>query len=79
VLQSDLGRTEVHGRTHASTAMPGRAASSRVPIMNAGATGSDLFFHQGSAVYTWDGEVAYGMIERSLPAVDVAVAGPVAR
>ena len=29
-------------------------------------------FHQGGAQYTWDGESAYGMIERSLPDDQIA-------
>lgn len=31
-----------------------------------------LPFHQGGARYEWDGEVAYGMVERSLPADKVS-------
>lgn len=32
----------------------------------------ELPFHQGGAVYEWDGEQAYGMIERSYPNTDLA-------
>jgi prepilin-type processing-associated H-X9-DG protein len=73
VLESALGRTEVGGSTRCSTAMPGAAATSGVPIMSSGASRHDLFFHQGSAEYSWGGETALGMIERSLPAAQLHV------
>ena len=33
------------------------------------------FLHQGGARYTWDGESAYGMVERALPIGQVTVPG----
>jgi hypothetical protein len=68
VLESALGRTEIAGVNHISTAVPNRAATDRVPIMRFSEGRRDLFYHQGCARYTWDGESSYGMIERSNPA-----------
>jgi prepilin-type processing-associated H-X9-DG protein len=66
VLESELGMHRIGAVTTCSTAMPG------LP-MAPGSTRPTLFFHQGSARYEWDGEEAHGMIERSLPADQVAV------
>ena len=73
VLDSELGTTRITGLTRASTAMPGTAATSKIAVMSSGASRHNLFFHQGSAEYSWDGESAYGMIERSLPVDKVGV------
>lgn len=70
VLDSELGRSEIHGVTRASTVMPDASATSKVAVMGRGPS-NDLFFHQGSAEYTWGGQTALGMVERSLPTAQV--------
>ncbi|MDO7843621.1 hypothetical protein [Sphingomonas immobilis] len=67
VIETDAGRVHIGGRTHDSTYI----AKDR-PMFGDWAPGGMLSgvglpFHQGGALYTWDGEQAYGMIERSLP------------
>jgi hypothetical protein len=67
VLETDTGEVRIGGKTHDSTIyVEGN------PIFgdwkeNGQQTLMDLPFHQGGALYQWDGESAYGMIERSLP------------
>jgi hypothetical protein len=71
VIELDTGITvRIGGRTHVSTFL-----SLGTPMFGdwsfTGAVGRvKLPFHQGDALYTWDGEQAYGMIERSLPVED---------
>jgi hypothetical protein len=72
-LDSDQGPTDIAGVTSVSTVMPGRAATESTAMMRGGGSVHDLFFHQGGAKYTWDGEVGYGMVERSLPSYQVTV------
>ena len=70
VLETDDGQTvRIAGKTHDSTyitkgnpmfgnwTQDGEHVVTRLP------------FHQGGALYEWDGETAYGMIERSYPEV----------
>ena len=54
----------MHGRTHDTTYI-----AQGNPMFGDWTMGGavKLPFHQGGAHYTWDGESAYGMIERSLP------------
>jgi hypothetical protein len=57
-LESKLGRADIEGETYASTFVPELKL------------GDDVSFpplQQGIARYRWDGEEAYGMIERSYP------------
>jgi len=69
VLKSELGEHRIEAVTTCTTAVPGSEQTAKIEAMSGGQPiGRDLFFHQGSARYTWDGEVAHGMIERSLPA-----------
>jgi len=68
VLETEAGRIRIAGRTHDSTYVrQGRSLfgdwAFEGAIPNVG-----LPFHQGGAHYAWDGESAYGMIERSYPA-----------
>jgi hypothetical protein len=73
VLRTAEGDTAITGRTQATSVMPGNDARRHVPIMRGGGSTHDLFFHQGSALYTWDGEQAIGMVERSWPRNRVTV------
>jgi hypothetical protein len=66
-LRSELGAHRVEARTTTSCATAGRAALATVAALNSGTADRDLFLHQGGARYTWDGESAYGMVERALP------------
>ncbi|MGD0702048.1 MAG: hypothetical protein ABSA02_19455 [Trebonia sp.] len=66
-LRSELGTHRVMARTTTSCATAGRAALAAVPALNSGTADRDLFLHQGGARYSWDGENAYGMVERALP------------
>ena len=66
-LCSELGTHRVKARTTTSCATAGRAALAAVPALNSGTADRDLFLHQGGARYSWDGESAYGMVERALP------------
>jgi hypothetical protein len=68
VLEADGKPVRIRGRTHDSTFI---AAGN--PMFGDWTLGGmqqtvALPFHQGGALYTWDGESAYGMVERSLPA-----------
>jgi hypothetical protein len=67
VLQAEQRRLHIDGSTTTSTAMAGRSGLSKVAAISSSGARQSLFFHQGGARYTWDGENAYGMIERSLP------------
>jgi prepilin-type processing-associated H-X9-DG protein len=67
VLESELGIHQIDAVTTCSTAIAGTGNVEKVAAMVAGRPQISLFFHQGSARYVWDGEVAQGMIERSLP------------
>lgn len=55
-LESDLGTTRIEART-ALTTYRIMGPSDGLPV--------DFNLHQGGAHYTWDGQSAYGMIERS--------------
>jgi hypothetical protein len=74
-VRSELGTHRVEARTTTSCATAGRAALATVAALNSGTADRDLFLHQGGARYTWDGESAYGMVERALPAGQVTVPG----
>ena len=74
-LRSELGTHRVAARTTTSCATAGRAALAAVAALNSGTAGRDLFLHQGGARYTWDGERAYGMVERALPVAKVTTSG----
>jgi len=74
-LRSELGTHRVEARTTTSCVTAGRAALASVAALNSGTADRDLFLHQGGARYTWDGESAYGMIERALPIGQVTVPG----
>ena len=64
VLETGEGRIRITGKTHDSTFIAaGDPMFGDWPHDGARA----LPFHQGGALYTWGGESAYGMIERSLP------------
>jgi prepilin-type processing-associated H-X9-DG protein len=67
VLESELGTHQIDAVTTCTTAIAGTGNVEKVAAMVAGKPLISLFFHQGSARYEWDGEVAQGMIERSLP------------
>jgi len=72
-LESELGLIEIRAVTHTSTAIAGAAQFAKIEAARStGVPQHDLFFHQGSAMYTWDGESSHGMIERSLPSSQVA-------
>jgi hypothetical protein len=67
-LETERGVVEIEARTALSTFIP------KVSVLNdlfgmPFLGGADrLYFHQGIARYRWDGEEAFGMIERSYPA-----------
>ncbi|MET0182890.1 MAG: hypothetical protein ABW199_08405 [Caulobacterales bacterium] len=69
------GRIHIEGRTNESTYICAgnpmfgdwNWPKDAPPARTAGQPGGGLPFHQGGAKYTWDGESAYGMIERSYP------------
>ena len=68
VLDTGQGQVKISGRTHNSTFIAaGNPMFGNWAIGGVKAVGGGLPFHQGDALYTWDGESAYGMIERSLP------------
>jgi len=74
VLETEQGIERVGAVTTTSTAIAGTPNLAKVAAMSAGNTAvRSLFFHQGGARYTWNGESAYGMIERSLPVDKVGV------
>lgn len=54
-LKSELGVTRIEATTRFNTYKPGSPDT------------MGLTLHQGGARYTWDGQTAYGMIERSSP------------
>jgi len=64
VLETDAERLRIEGKTYDSTFV-----TQDVPMFGDWSYGYEraLPFHQGGAHYTWGGESAYGMIERSLP------------
>ncbi|AYJ85292.1 hypothetical protein D3Y57_04545 (plasmid) [Sphingomonas paeninsulae] len=67
VIETEAGLTRIDGITHDTTFI-----AKDKPMFGDWApggivSGMALPFHQGGALYTWDGEEAYGMIERSLP------------
>jgi hypothetical protein len=68
VIQLNDGeRVAIGGRTHNSTFIAkGRPMFGDWGYEHKGG-GVALPFHQGDALYTWNGEQAFGMIERSLP------------
>jgi hypothetical protein len=72
-LETKHGEVTIQGESHTSTFH----APGTFPFGEWQAGVSEhalaLPFHQGGARYEWDGEVAYGMIERSLPPEQVAV------
>jgi hypothetical protein len=73
ILNCEIGTVTIRGETHSSTVMPGSAQVNEVAAMRrSSGRQHDLFFHQGSALYTWDDESAFGMVERSLPRDQVA-------
>ncbi len=61
VLESARGTTTIHGETLLSTFM----------VMPP-EIGGGLHLQQAIARYTWDGESAIGMIERSMPLTEFA-------
>jgi hypothetical protein len=71
VLDTTLGTQRIDALTTTSTAIAGTPGLTKVAAMNTAGAQRSLFFNQGGAHYTWDGEDAYGMIERSLPIEDV--------
>jgi prepilin-type processing-associated H-X9-DG protein len=61
------GEIRIDGRTDGSTySVQGGALFLDWTVANARLKNA-VTFHQGGALYTWDGEQAYGMVERSLP------------
>jgi prepilin-type processing-associated H-X9-DG protein len=67
VLETAVGSQKIDGSTTTSTVIAGTANLNKVAAMTTAGAQHSLFFHQGGARYTWDGEQAYGMVERSLP------------
>lgn len=66
VLESELGRTEIQGRT-------------TVSVFNLGDPASDnalAGLHQAGVRYTWGGEVAAGALERSTPPREISGLSP---
>jgi hypothetical protein len=68
LLETDSGRVRIGGLTHDSTFIRKGNPMFGDWTQNGAELYVALPFHQGGARYTWDGEVSYGMIERSLPA-----------
>jgi hypothetical protein len=68
LLETDAGRVRIEGRTHDSTFVQKGNPMFGDWTQNGSETFMALPFHQGGARYVWDGEVTYGMIERSYPA-----------
>lgn len=67
ILESEAGTHRIAGATTTSTVIAGSANLNKVAALSSGRASDSLFFHQGGARYTLDGEHAYGMVERSLP------------
>jgi hypothetical protein len=72
VLETANGTHRIDGVSTTSTVMAGNASLRKVAAMKSRERVHSMFFHQGGAHYTWDGEQAYGILERSLPEERVA-------
>ena len=60
------GEIRIEGRTYGSTfSVQGNSLHLEWPPPQGHP--NPVTFHQGGAVYTWDGETTRGMVERSLP------------
>jgi len=67
VLETEAhGKVQIGGSTHGST-FSVQGGSLHLDWKVDGQLVNSCTFHQGGALYTWDGEQAYGMVERSLP------------
>lgn len=67
LLQTEAGPVRIEGRTHDSTFIRQGNPMFGSWQQDGSVAKVKLPFHQGGALYTWEGESAYGMIERSLP------------
>jgi hypothetical protein len=65
VLETPQGRISIEGRDHASSFLKRIGELNEAYGMTFMGGAGRLAFHQGIARYNWDGEVAYGMVERS--------------
>jgi hypothetical protein len=65
VLETADGRISIEGRDHASTFLKRIGELNEAYGMTFMGGAGRLAFHQGIVRYSWDDEVAYGMIERS--------------
>ena len=73
LLNTESGLIRIEGRTHDSTFIRKGNPMLGNWQQNGSVENVALPFHQGGALYSWDGEQAYGMIERSLPADRVSL------
>jgi hypothetical protein len=73
VLETSAGTARIAGSTTTTTALAGSGSINKVDAMRRTEARHSLFFHQGGAHYSWDGEEVYGMVERSLPVDQVAI------
>ena len=69
VLESELGITRIGGTSHDSTLTQAGVPLFGDWVVDGQRPPVPFPFHQGGARYTWDGETAYGMVERSYPVV----------
>ena len=68
VIETEAGeRVRIGGRTHDTTFVPRGGSMWGDWAIHGKREIRTLPIHQGGALYSWDGEQAYGMIERSLP------------
>jgi len=67
IALDDRGTVAIAGRTHCTTFAPPRTPMFGSWAYTADSGGMNIPFAQGDALYTWDGEQAFGMTERSLP------------
>ncbi len=68
VIKTEAGESvRIEGRTHDTTFIARGTPMFGDWTYEGGPHGVALPFHQGGAQYVWDGERAYGMIERPLP------------
>lgn len=69
VLETEHGIERISGSTTTSTVIADSSGAGTVAAMTNGKKkrSNGLFFNQGGARYEWNGEAAYGMVERSVP------------
>jgi hypothetical protein len=71
VFETAAGKVSIEAETSSSTFSPQGGSLFREWRIDGQKGINAVSFHQGGALYRWDGEETYGMIERSLPADQV--------